>query len=162
MSGCAIILCATPAADSQLRSWVASCYADSRAKAELRHRELHSLSRDPISARQGFVLWDAVLREGCEQQQKSLWGCCPGQMHIFHGKVAGQQRLHPLGTSAKQAYFLVCFQSKRKYLVPFFLLLLFTTNSKSRTYIHNNDVNSLVKTFLLLFFIHFFSWATKF
>ena len=59
MSGCAI-LCATPLADSQLKSLAANCYPDSRAGAELRHRELYSLSRDPISARQDFLLWDAT------------------------------------------------------------------------------------------------------
>lgn len=63
MSGCAV-LCATLPVDSQLKSLVANCYPDSRANAQLRHRECYSLSRDPISARQDFLLWDATTCRG--------------------------------------------------------------------------------------------------
>lgn len=58
------MLCVTLPADSQLKSLVANCYPDSRANAQLRHRECYSLSRDPISARQDFLLWDATTCRG--------------------------------------------------------------------------------------------------
>lgn len=75
------ILCATPPADSQLKFLVANCYPASRASAELRHRELYSLSRDLISARQDLSLWDAIA-------------CCR--------KALSSRRSHAVGLLARQ------------------------------------------------------------
>lgn len=120
MSGRAIILCATPAADSQLRSRVASCYADSRAKAELRHRELHSLSRDPVSARQGFVLWDAMLQEGCEQQQKSRCGAAArGRCTFLMGRLQASKGCTPWAHQQSKHVFWFASRVRESTLFPF-------------------------------------------
>lgn len=52
------ILHATPLAASQLKSLVANCYPDIREKAELRHKQWYSLSRDPTGARHHVLLQD--------------------------------------------------------------------------------------------------------
>lgn len=87
MSGWAV-LCATLPVDSQLKSLVANCYPDSRANALLRHRECQSLSRDPISARQEYLLWDATTCYGglWAEGEVMIWDCFPWQ----HCSVPGE------------------------------------------------------------------------
>lgn len=70
----AVQYCETLPGDSQLKSLVANCFADSRANALLRHRECQSLSRVPsVLDRISPCGMPAHAMEGFEQKEKS--GC---------------------------------------------------------------------------------------